>query len=32
MKKIVKLIKKGLKAYIENYARLYSTGYFQVNL
>lgn len=32
MKKIVKLLKRAFNAYIENYARLYSTGYFQVNL
>lgn len=32
MKKIVRLFKKGVKAYFNNYARLYSTGYFQVNL
>ena len=32
MKKIIKLIKKGLKSYFDNYAKLYSTGYFQVNL
>ena len=32
MKKITNFIKKGIKAYFNNYAKLYSTGYFQVNL
>ena len=32
MKKTINFIKKSMKWYFNNYARLYSTGYFNVNL
>ena len=32
VEEIKKFVKKGLKVYFDNYAKLYSTGYFQVNL
>ena len=32
MKKIINFIKKGVKWYFDAYTRMYSTGYFNVNL
>ena len=32
MKKTINFIKKSMKWYFNNYARVYSTGYFNVNL
>lgn len=32
MKKVINFIKKGVKWYFNAYARMYSTGYFNVNL
>ena len=32
MKKMINFVKKGVKWYFDAYAKMYSTGYFNVNL